>query len=211
MASDVKTCNMALSHIGADARVSSIAPPDGSVEAGLCADFFDLARTELLEPGTWRFALHRESLALATNLSDTWTYAYVLPSDCLRALRVLRAGSPGVTVFTQDEIQYSPSDRDGADFDIEGETLYTNETAAVLLYVRDVTDMQKFTPSATSALSYLLASYLSGPIIKGNEGAKTGDAMRQRAMTIADTAATASANASSSSHETAPSIVSARA
>lgn len=210
MASDVKICNMALSHIGADARVSSIAPPDGSVEAGHCADFFDLARTELLEPGTWRFALHREPLAEVTNLSGVWTYTYALPSDCLRALRVLTA-SEGVTVFTQDELRFDPSDRAGADFDVEGEILFTNEAEAVLLYVRDVTDTAKFTPSFTSAFSYLLASYLAGPIIKGNEGVRMGDAMRQRAMSLADTAATASANASSTSHDPVPSIVGARA
>lgn len=209
MASAVKICNMALSHVGSDARVSSIDPPDGSVEAGHCADFFDTARAELLEPGTWRFALKRADIAQTTNLSDAWAYAYALPSDCLRALRVLRAGA-GLTVFSDERLP-APTDRDGADFDVEGETLYTNEAEATLLYVRDVTDTAKFTPSFTSALSYLLASYLAGPIVKGTEGARVSDAMRGRAMNLADVAATASANASSATQDSAPSIVSARA
>ena len=209
MASDVKICNMALSHIGAAARVSSISPPDGSVEAGHCADFFDIARTELLEPGTWRFALKRAELAQVTNLSDTWTYAYALPSDCLRALRLLTLGA-GLTVFSDERLP-APSDRAGADFDIEGETLYSNEPEAVLLYVRDVTDTAKFTPSFTSTFSYLLGSYLAGPIVKGNEGVRLGDALRERAMNIANTAATASANASSASSDDAPSVVAVRA
>jgi len=209
MASVVKLCNMALSHIGADARVASIAPPDGSVEAGHCADFYDTARTELIEPGAWRFALKRAPLAQAENLSAAWAYAYALPSDCLRPLRILRAGT-GATVFTQDDVQYSPNDHDSADFGVEGDVLFTNEAEATLVYVRDVTDSAKFPASFTSALSYLLASYLAGPIVKGNEGARLADAMRAKAMELANMAATASANASSSTSDFNPSSITAR-
>lgn len=209
MASVVQICNMALSHIGSDARVSSISPPDGSVEAGYCATFYDMARTEMLEPGNWRFTLKRASLATVTNLSDTWAFAYAMPSDCLAPKRILRPGI-GLTVFTQDDYQYSPNDNNGADFEVEGDVLYSNEPDATLLYVRDVTDTTKFTPSFTSALSYLLSSYLAGPIVKGNEGVRVGDAMRERAMALADIAATASANASSATHDFMPTSIQAR-
>lgn len=201
MASVVQICNMALSHIGSEARVSSISPPDGSVEAGHCADFYDLARTELLEPGNWNFALKRAVLAQTTNLSEAWAYAYVKPSDCQRALRVLRP-SVTVTVFTQDTVGAHTDDRDSAAFDIEGDVLFTNEPDAVLVYTRDVIDTNRFPASFTSALSFMLSSYLAGPILKGNEGTRIGDAMRQRAMAIADVSATSAANASSA--ETAP-------
>jgi hypothetical protein len=187
---------MALSHIGSEGRVTSISPPDGSIEAGQCATFYDMARTEMLEPGHWAFALQRATLAQVTNVSDAWEYAYAKPSDCIRALRILRP-NVRVTVFNEDRITELSNDNDSANFEIEGDTLYTNEPNAVLVYVRDVIDSGKFTPSFTSALSYLLASYLAGPIIKGNEGTRVGDAMRQRAQGIADIAATASANASS--------------
>lgn len=210
MASVVQICNMALSHLGSEGRVTSISPPDGSVEAGHCATFYDIARTELIEPAHWNFTLRRAALAPVVNTSSTWTYAYALPSDCLRAIRVLTAGAPYVTVFNQDTNSYVPSDRDGADFDIEGDVLYTNEADALLVYARDVTDSGKFTPSFTSALSYLLASYLAGPIVKGNEGARVGDAMRERAMAVADMAAAAAANASSGGNLQ-PSIQSVRA
>ena len=72
MASPVQICNMALSHIGSEARVSSISPPDGSVEAGHCATFYDVARTEMLEPGNWAFALKRAALAQVTNPRPVW-------------------------------------------------------------------------------------------------------------------------------------------
>jgi hypothetical protein len=210
MASIIQICNMALSHIGAGPLISSIDPPDGSVEAGYCATFYDLARTELLEPGNWSFSLKRAELAELTNLSEAWTYAYALPSDCLRALRVL-SPTIGVTVFTQDEVSLQPDDRYGAQFDIEAQILYSNQTEATLLYARDVTDTARFTPSFTSALSYLLASYLAGPIVKGNEGARLGDSLRQRAMAIADLSMAAAANASSNEAAISPTILSVRA
>jgi hypothetical protein len=196
MASVVQICNMALSHIGSEARVSSISPPDGSVEAGHCATFYDLARTELLEPGNWAFSLKRAALAQLEPPTSGWAFAYVLPSDCLRALRILQP-SIALTVFTQDLYAEAHSDdRASAQFDIEGATLFTNQPDAVLLYVADGIDTTKFPPSFTAALSYNLAHFLAGPIIKGNEGVKTGDAMRQRAMSASELAATASANAS---------------
>lgn len=203
MASVVQLCNMALSHIGSEARVSSISPPDGSVEAGYCATFYDLARTELLEPGNWAFALKRAALAEVTNPSTVWSYAYAKPSDCLRALRILRPAQNPVS-------ELYIGDRDTAPFDIEGDVILTNEPNAVLLYVQDVTDSTKFPASFTSALSYLLASYLAGPIIKGNEGVRVGDAMRQRAMAMADIAATASANASSAESLPHPTLLAVR-
>ena len=203
MASVVNICNMALSHIGSDARVSSISPPDGSVEAGHCATFYDQARTEMLEPGNWALTLKRVALAAVDNASTAWAYAYAKPSDCLRPLRILTP-TLGVTVFTQDEVTLAASDNSSAAFEIEGAVLYSNEPDAVLLYTQDVTDTTKFTPSFTSALSYLLASYLAGPIIKGSEGMKIGDAMRQRAMSLADVSAAASANASSQQTEFTP-------
>ena len=211
MASVVQICNMALSHIGSEARVSSISPPDGSVEAGHCAMFYDLARTELLEPGNWAFSLKRATLAGVTNPSTAWAYAYAKPSNCLRALRILRP-SIAITVFTQDLAVVPHADDSGsAPFDVEGDVIFTNEPDAVLVYVQDVTDSTKFPASFTSALSYLLASYLAGPIIKGNEGVRVGDAMRQRALALADVSATASANASSAESLPQPTLLAVRA
>jgi hypothetical protein len=211
MASVVQICNMALSHIGSEARVSSISPPDGSVEAGHCSTFYDVARTEMLEPGNWAFALKRTPLAQVTNPSQAWAYAYAKPADCLRVLRVLRPNI-SVTVFNQDTVEAHIDDRDTAQFDVEGDVLFSNEPDAVLVYVRDVTDSTKFPASFTSALSYLLASYLAGPIVKGNEGLRLGDGMRQRAQGMADMSATVSANASNTENSTSnPSIVAVRA
>jgi hypothetical protein len=211
MASIVQICNMALSHIGSDARVSSISPPDGSAEAGYCATFYDQARTEMLEPGNWSFSLKRSNPPELVNPSDAWAYAYSRPSDALRVLRVLRPGV-AVTVFTQDRQVYPHTDdRDGAPFDVEGQTIYSNQPDVTLVYVRDITDATKFTPSFVAALSYLLASYLAGPIIKGAEGLRLSNAMREQAMSLADLSATASANASSADNMPQPNLLAVRA
>lgn len=207
MASQVLICKMALSHIGSEATIVSIDPPDGSVEAGYCETYYDAVRAEMLELGNWAFALAREELAQnATNPSPNWAYSYALPSDCLRPLRVIAQGYS--IVFGNED--YEPTDADGAPFEIEGSSLYTNEPLALLVYVVDVTDTAKFTPSFVSAFSYLLASYLAGPIIKGNEGMRVGDAMRQIAMQKAQASATASANGATEVRDFEPASIRAR-
>lgn len=196
MASVPTICNMALAHIGAGVTISSITPPDGTLEAEYCATFYSPARSEMLELGQFSFSLKRVALAEITNESVNWSYAYQKPSDCVKALRVLTVGA-GITVFTQDEVTVVGTDRNGADFDVEGDTIFTDEEDAVLLYVYDVTDSTKFSPAFNTALSYLLASYLAGPIVKGDQGMKLSTAMRQQALLMAGMAATSDANASS--------------
>lgn len=99
--SEVTICNLALSHLGDIANVMSIAPPDSSVEAQLCANFYYIARNSLLEMASWGFATRRVTLAQVavnptfdSNGDGPWQFAYALPSDCLTALTVVPAGAP---------------------------------------------------------------------------------------------------------------------
>ena len=209
MASPVQHCNMALSLLGSEARVMSISPPDGGVESGHCATFYDIARTELLEPGNWAFSLARAPLAQVPNASAAWAYAYAKPSECLRALRVVTP-SVAVTVFTQDLIEAHGDDKSSAPFTVEGAVVFTNQPDAVLLYVRDTDDTTKFPASFSSAFAHLLASYLAGPIIKSTEGTRLAGAFRKAALEIANASATASANASSEQDALRPSLLSVR-
>lgn len=89
MPSVVDLCNTALSHIGAENTVTSIDPPDGSVEAGHCATFWPIARRFALEMVKPTWAKKRVTLAQVTNTSTVWEFAYALPSDCVHPLRVL--------------------------------------------------------------------------------------------------------------------------
>lgn len=211
MTSTVKICNTALSLIGASARVASISPPDGSVEAGHCATFFDMVRREALELAVPHFALRRADLAeLSTNPSDNWAYAYATPSLMLKPLRIIRAVT-GLTVFNQDAVSYTPSDRGGAPFDIENDVIYSNEPNAQLIYLADVQDPGRFSPLFVTGMAMLLASYLAGPLIKGLPGARVGANWRQQAEAKLAKAAASAANASTASSDFIPSSIAARA
>lgn len=183
MTSAVDICNMALGHLGSRAQVTSINPPDGSVEAGLCARFYGIARREALERGTWRWAKKRVSLGLATsNQSTEWTYAYVIPSDCIKLLKVLQGEAPIESPYFCG-FQAAQTEMKGAAFDTEGQTLLTHAEDASLLYLADVTDTTKYSASFMAAVSYLLAAYLAGPVLKGVQGANAARTLRAVAAT----------------------------
>jgi hypothetical protein len=98
--SEVTICNLALSHLGDTAEVTSIKPPDASVQAQLCARFYPMARNALLEMANWGFATRRVTLAEVANPTldpddscsrGTWRFAYGLPADAVNVLAVIPA------------------------------------------------------------------------------------------------------------------------
>lgn len=189
MASDVEICNMALAHLGSNTLITSLNPPDGSIEASHCKTFYPHVRRLVLDVGNFDFALRRQALStLATNPSNAWQYAYALPSDCLSPLRILRgdAVSSGLSSFSLGLFNVDPivdelfRERGSSEFEVENQTLFTNEPDAVLKYKADVTDQEGlFPPAMVMAFSMLLAGFLAGPIIKGDEGRKIGAAWMQ--------------------------------
>lgn len=216
--SDVAICNLALSHIGADANISAISPPDGSVEAGHCARYYPIARQELTEMHAWTFAKTRAALSqLSTNPSKVWTYAYGKPSDSLSELRILTTSTldaygffPFGGLLRADEVALF-TERGSANFEVEGDAILAHEPDAVLMYMRDTVDTGKYTPGFTVALSFLLASYLAGPIIKGVDGTSAALKMRQIAERKASQAAAQDANSSSESSSFVPEHIRRRA
>jgi hypothetical protein len=187
MVSEVDIANLALAHLGDDATVASIDPPEGSVQAEHCARFYPMARDALLEMHPWNFATRRIAGAEVTPLDTGWQYAYAMPSNALNVFAVLPPGAlddynsplPTSTVTLSDGSLASPmpwnSLTQPQPFAVEtnedGDTIIvTNQESAVLRYVLRVTDTAKFSPLFTTALTWLLASYLAGPVIKGEEG-----------------------------------------
>lgn len=191
-------CNMGLSHLGNRARVASISPTDGSTEADYCATFYPVARDELLEMFDWDFARKRAALVLyATNDSAVWTYAYRKPSDCLVPRRILT--NRGLL-----------AEQDSEPFLTEGVILYANRQSAMLAYTMNFTDASKFPPSFATTLGYLMAAYLSGPIIKGSDGAKAAIDFRKIATAMGAQASASNANRSETPQEVFPSLLAAR-
>lgn len=199
MASAVDIANLALSHLGADAVVTSLSPTDGSVESGHCARFLPIARQASLATHQWSFARKRVLLAELTNDSTEWAYKYQIPADCLRARKIL-------ALDDLDE-----PERNGAIFDKFNDALYTNQPEATLVYTVDVTDTTKYPADFVSALGVLLAAYLAGPLIKGTDGLRIGNSLMQQAMDAMRQATAQDANAGQERSEFTPASIAARA
>ena len=144
MATEVDICNLALAHLGDDATIATIKPPEGSAQAEKAARFYPIARDSLLEMHTWNFASKRGSLALTTVTLDQWDYAYQAPADMMNpvsiisptaqndyATRMSAGDTPGgITSNYAPTIvagQYTPQQ-----FAVEGGYIYTNQENAVL-------------------------------------------------------------------------------
>ena len=182
MATEVDICNLALAHLGDDATIATLSPPEGSAQAEKAARFYPIARNTLLQMHTWNFAAKRGNLALTANTLDQWDYAYTAPADMMSpisiisptaqndyATRMSAGDTPGgITSNYAPTIvagQYTPQQ-----FAVEGTFIYTNQENAMLRYQAFITDPSTFTPLFVITLSWHLASMLAGPIIKGDQG-----------------------------------------
>lgn len=192
MASVVEICNLALSHIGDRATLASIDPPEGSAQADHCAQFWPIARDEALASYDWKFA---SATTTPVQLDDSvqnnplWYYAHAKPADFL----VSREFSYGESSSMMAVYPGAPQFEMGT---LADGTLvfFTNDQQLSLRYTRRVSDPARYSPKFVTAISYLMASYLAGPVIKGRAGAQTAVAMRQAWERLAAAAATTDAN-----------------
>lgn len=187
MATSIDIVNMALTHLGNKAAVVAIDPPDGSAEANWAARFYPQSVYSALGLGDWSFARKREALAAIAAVGNVWRYAYEKPADCLRARRIL----------TDRGTQFED---DSELFEIEGTTILTNKANAVLVYTQPLLDASKYPPAFVSTLSYMLASYLAGPILKGGEGTRASNDLLKAAQTYAARALASDGNQSKRDH-----------
>jgi hypothetical protein len=187
MASQVDICNLALAHLGDNATVSSIDPPEGSAQAQHCKRFYSIALDSLLEMHYWNFSVRRVVLPLLTTVWDQWKYAYAVPGNSINFISVMPSDvvDDYSTRFVPTDSpsfghNYSPVIAGGryspqpytVETQVDGsQVLLTNQENAILRYTVHVTDTTLFSPLFTLTLSWHLASMLAGPIIKGSEGA----------------------------------------
>lgn len=202
MASEVDIVNLALSHLGDGANVTSIDPSDGSTQADHASRFYAHIRDALLERFAWKFALRRATLAERADLSfPSWAHIYDEPTGCIRLLSILASGysadNQGVAFETE-------TDEDGLGI------ILTDAEDATARYIARVEDPTRFSPGFTETLSWSLAAALAGPIIKGETGRQ--EAIRcLQAATMAFSGATGlSANQAKTALNFVPSIIAAR-
>lgn len=171
MASEVGISNLALSHLGETGNVSDF--DEQSAYSDFCKMFYPIARDLLLVEG-WSFNTRRKQLAqMAVTPPGMWMYSYATPSDMVTALSVLPPGAAD-----DCKVPYIlETDDDG------NVILLTNQDEAILRYTIKITDPTKFSPLFTDTLTWLMASYLSGPVLKGKEGIAAGRAAYQTYQT----------------------------
>lgn len=176
MSSDVDIVNLALSHLGDTANVATINPPDGSMQAEYAARFYPQARDSLLEMHDWGFATTFGTLAGLLNTSASWGYAYALPNDILKVLGIVPAGPANALFYETAREEIEAFGRPAwfewlnRSFVVSNGAVYANEAGAVFAYTRRITDPTKFSPLFVRCLSWLLASDLAGPVLKGSAG-----------------------------------------
>lgn len=143
MAGRVEIINIALARLG-ESPIQSL--NEGSAPANAAKLLYDAERRATLREYPWNFALKQAALARSEQDAVDFRYAFALPGDCLRAVRLWGA------------------DKKAIRFSVRGDVLYADETGITLEYVSDVEDGNRFDSKFVEAFTYRLASALSMPI-----------------------------------------------
>lgn len=200
MSSVTDIVNLALARLGDVADVANISPPDGSTQADYAARFYPTARDSLLEMHDFAFATTFAALASLTNTHAQWSYAYALPAECIKVIGVVPT-----TLANDDFIETIREEIDAfgrpawldylqRGFRVMSGVVYSNEAEATFAYTQRVTDPTKFTPLFERALSWMLASDIAGPLLKGQVGQAATIKCLQMAQAVLGQAAVSDAN-----------------
>ena len=142
MASVVDICNSALNLLGAS-TISALS--DDSKNARLCNQRYEPVRNRVFRSHNWNCLIKRVQLAQnSTAPVVEYSFAYALPSDSLRVLKIHNA--------TVDSIESN------LDYKIEGINIVTNETTVFLVYVALDTDPNNYDAYLREAVSHQLAA-----------------------------------------------------
>ncbi len=152
--SSVQICNMALSHIGARAKIENI-ETEQSTEAFQCRLWYDYSRRQSLEMHDWGFA--RKRAALIEHSEDppmNWGYRYVYPADCLSARKIENPLGHHADAVPF-EIELAP--------DGESKTILTNQApdCAILVYTFNQLNPDLWSPFFVEMFSWVLGSHMA--------------------------------------------------
>ena len=145
MASVVNICNSALNLIGAS-TISALT--EDTKNARLCNQRYEPVRNRIFRSHNWNCLVKRVELAQnSTGPVMEYTYAYALPSDCLRVLRIYN----GTTNSIESDLEYK----------IEGKNVITNQTTVYLVYTSLDTDPNNYDAYLREAISHQLGADLA--------------------------------------------------
>lgn len=145
----VQIANSALGEVGNSQEITTI--NDASAPARACKRHINQAIREALESGRWKCA---RQMVVLTQLADAplfgWAYAYQLPNDYIR-------------ICTFNEVDTSEQVQDM--FEVQGNTLLTDESTASVVYIRDLSananDVNLMGPLLTKACIVNLAAKIA--------------------------------------------------
>lgn len=146
----VSICNLALQKLGA-ARIAAL--DEASQNARECNACYEHLRDTELRTNKWKFALKRITLAPSATTPDfTYSYAFPLPSDCLRPIFPARLGLDW-KVENHEEVA----------------SILTNDGNTLeVRYVKQVTDPTLFDPLFIEAYACRIAWHLCESITQSN-------------------------------------------
>ena len=148
MASVVDICNGALNQLGATTILSLT---EDSKNARLCNSRFTQVRDSVFRSHPWNCLQKRQELA-ADSDSPAWgfKFAYTLPADCLRLLRILDYDS---------------------NYKVEGRKILSNTSSMKILYIGRVTDPNEYDESLRETLSAALGADIAFAVTSNNQTA----------------------------------------
>ena len=142
MASVVDICNSALNLLGAS-TISALT--DDTKNARLVNQRYEPVRNRVFRSHAWN-CLHKR-IQLAQNSTAPvveYSYAYALPSDCLRVLKIHNG--------TTDSIASA------LDYKLEGRNIVTDEGTVYLIYIALDTDPNNYDTYLQESISHQLAA-----------------------------------------------------
>ena len=149
MASTVDICNGALNQLGATTILSLT---EDSKNARLCNQRYTQVRDGVFRSHPWNCLQKRVELAVDTT-APAWgfSYAYTLPSDCLRLLRILDYDS---------------------NYKVEGRKILSNASSMKILYIARITDPNEYDELLRETLSAALGADIAFGVTSNNQTAQ---------------------------------------
>ena len=142
MASVVNMCNSSLNLLGAS-TISALT--DDTKNARLCNQRYEPVRNRVFRSHAWN-CLHKR-IQLAQNSTAPvieYDYAYTLPSDCLRVLKIHNGSTDSIAT--------------SLDYKLEGRNIVTDESTIYLIYIALDTDPNNYDSYLREAISHQLAA-----------------------------------------------------
>ena len=148
MASVVDICNGALNQLGATTILSLT---EDSKNARLCNSRYTQVRDALFRSHPWNCLQKRIQIAADTT-APAWgfSFAYTLPADCLRLLKILDYDS---------------------NYKVEGRKILSNTSSMKILYVGRVTDPNEYDELLRETLSSSLGADIAFGVTSNNQTA----------------------------------------